>query len=217
MGVIGMSLFFIALLIAGWLPIPGPSLGISEVAEMYQSKTNAIRICGVVMMISAMFTAPFYAVVSIQLRRMEGQARPVMSYAQLCAGAAGMWTFALPGLFFIITAFRPERSVEITHTLNDIAWIMTAMPWPMAAMQALTVAITILKYHEAQPIFPRWVMYFNLWIAILLVPGSLIPFFKTGPFAWNGILTFYIPATVFALWYIIMQLAVFKALKTENG
>lgn len=41
-----------------------------------------------------------------------------------------------------------------------------------------------------QIVFRRWVGYLNIWAALLLAPAVLIYFFKTGPFAWNGILVF---------------------------
>jgi len=215
-GIVAMVLFFIGLIVASWIPVPSPTLTAIEVAEMYQSKTNAIRICGVIVMISTMFGAPFYAAISMQLRRMEGDARPVMSYAQLCAGAAGLIFFILPGLLMVIAAYRPERAIEVTYALNDLVWIITIMPWPLGAMQALIIGITIFKHHSSAPVFPRWLAFFNIWIAVLFIPGSLIPFFKTGPFAWDGILAFWIPATVFGLWYIVMQLQLFKAINTEQ-
>jgi hypothetical protein len=49
------------------------------------------------------------------------------------------------------------------------------------------------------PIFPRWLGYFNLWAALIFTPGSFNVFFKDGPFAWNGVIAFYIPITIWAI------------------
>ena len=52
-----------------------------------------------------------------------------------------------------------------------------------------------------QPVFPRWFGYANLWVVLLLLPGQMIFFFKTGPFAWNGLIAFYLAFIVFAAWF----------------
>jgi hypothetical protein len=37
---------------------------------------------------------------------------------------------------------------------------------------------------------------------LLCLPDQLLFFFKTGPFAWNGLLGFGVPATVSSTWFI---------------
>ena len=62
---------------------------------------------------------------------------------------------------------------------------------------------------------PRWLAYFNLWVAFLFVPGGLILFFKTGPFAWNGVFTFWLPLSIFSLWFIVMFVALRKSIANQ--
>ena len=59
---------------------------------------------------------------------------------------------------------------------------------------------------------PRWVAYFNLWCACLISPAALIEFFKVGPFAYNGIISFWFIYLVFFGWIVIMSVVVLKAL-----
>jgi len=49
--------------------------------------------------------------------------------------------------------------------------------------------------------------------AILFIPGGLIAFFKTGPFAGDGILTFWLPFAVFFGWFVVMFPLFLKAIK----
>lgn len=214
-GVPAIGIFVLGLIVCQFLPVPGPSMSADEVAAMYQDNTVLIRTGAVLVLLSTLFTAPFFAAISIQLRHMEGHERPVMAYTQLAAGSLNIAFFILPALLFIITAFRPDRPPEITQALNDLSWIITILPWPLTAIQAVAVALTILTHHDSNPVLPRWLAYFSLWFAILLIPASLIPYFKTGPFAWNGILAFWIPATLFVFWYPVMQHQLIKAIKSE--
>ena len=41
-----------------------------------------------------------------------------------------------------------------------------------------------------------------IWVLLGQLPGQLLFFFKTGPFAWNGLFAFYLPMTVFFVWFI---------------
>lgn len=215
-GVISMMMFFIGMVVMTFMPPLSPALDVGQVAAIYRDHATAIRAGAVLIIVSSMFAIPFYAVISVQLRRIEGRARPVLSYTQMIAGAANIQFFILPGLLFAVASYRPERMPEITHALNDLAWIITILPWPITCIQALACGFAILRYSEPS-LFPRWVGFFNLWVAVLFVPGSLIPFFKAGPFAWNGLLAFWIPATMFGFWFIIMQLAILKAIAHEES
>jgi len=57
--------------------------------------------------------------------------------------------------------------------------------------------------------------YFNIWVALLFAPGGLITFFKTGPFAWSGLLAFYVAGTVFAAWFFVMVTMLVKAIDQQ--
>jgi hypothetical protein len=57
---------------------------------------------------------------------------------------------------------------------------------------------------STRPLWPRWVGYLNLWIALSGAGGGLAVFFKHGPFAWNGLVGFYIPIAAFTVWIAVM-------------
>ena len=78
------------------------------------------------------------------------------------------------------------------------------------------MGLAIVSDNHERPVFARWLGYFNIWVAILFLPGGLITFFKSGPFAWNGLLAFWLPLTVFFLWYIVMFFALLKAIRQRS-
>jgi hypothetical protein len=41
-------------------------------------------------------------------------------------------------------------------------------------------------------------------VAVLFIPGGLLTFFKTGPFAWSGVFVYWVPLVVFFSWYLVM-------------
>ena len=215
-GLVAMGVFFAGLITMTFFPPLAPSLTPEQVAAIYQAHAFEIRLGALLIVISAMFCGPFDAAIFVQLKRMEG-ARPIGAYGQLASGIANIQFFILPGVLFVLAAFRPDRPIDTLYALNDLAWIVTMLPWTVGAMQCLCIGFTVLTHGSATSVYPRWVGFFNIWIAVGMTTSSVIPFFKTGPFAWNGMVGFWIPATVFGLWMLVMWWVTLKAIDTEEG
>jgi hypothetical protein len=67
------------------------------------------------------------------------------------------------------------------------------------------------------PVYPRWVGYFNIWIALLFIPGAFAFILKTGPFAWNGLLSFWLASGAFFSWLIVMTPLTLKAIDRSDA
>jgi hypothetical protein len=202
------------LLLAGFVPPPSPALDAHQIAAIYRDHAGAIR-CGMVL---ALFGIAGYAalvgVVSVQLHRIEGVGR-LAPYVQLGAGAIGVLTVMFPLMIFATAAFRPERDPALTELLNDLGWLVIIPAFPTFLAQFGAIALGILQDEGARPVFPRWAAYFNLWVGILFVPGGFAYFFRSGPFAWNGLFSFWIAATAFFAWLLVMTWLVLTAIKGE--
>lgn len=81
--------------------------------------------------------------------------------------------------------------------------------------QVVILAFCVFIDRRQVPSFPRWFGYFNIWYAVLGVPGCAIYLFKTGPLAWNGIFAFWIPLTVFCIWWIVTAIMLTQAVDVE--
>ena len=200
---------------AGFLPPHDPTASAADIATIYQQHANGIRLGMIFIMLAGALFAPFVASISAQLRRVENSKTPVLSYTQLSAGTAGILLFIVPALIFTGAAYRPERPADITQALNDLGWICFVMPFVLALIQNLAIGFAIISDRNARPIFPRWLGFFNFWIALLFVPGGLLTFFRTGPLAWNGLLAFWVPACIFGPWFWVMAAYVIKAAKQQ--
>jgi hypothetical protein len=87
----------------------------------------------------------------------------------------------------------------------------------LAALQVAIVGLCILSDQRAEPIYQRWIGFASLWTAVLFVPGALIPYFKHGPFTWRGLVGFWLPATMFFVWYVLMWLSTVRTIKRGNN
>jgi hypothetical protein len=208
------ALFGIGLVaLAQFIPPPTAHDSAAQVVRLYSEHTDRLRAGLVLMMTSAAFFAPWAAGVSVQLKRIEGRFSP-MAYTQLACGAAGVLVVLMPVMVMIVASFRPGRDPQITQTLNDLAWIPFIMVFSPVLVQCLSIAIAVSGNAE-QKVFPRWAAYFNFWCAVLLVPAVLIPFFKRGPFAWQGIFEFWLAAGVFFGWIVVMTVLLFGAVQRQ--
>tara|TARA_B110000211_G_C14092909_1_gene560334 strand:+ start:155 stop:856 length:702 start_codon:yes stop_codon:yes gene_type:complete len=196
--------------IAGFVPAHSPTAGAEEIANIYAQDSVKIRIGMVFVMFGAMMCIPFTGAVASALYRIEG-GLGMLTASQIMAGVANTMLTFYPPLWWIIASFRADRSPELVQLLNDVGWIQLIGGLTPFLPMLLTVGIASLNDKSKNPVFPRWVGFFNFWVFVLVLPGQLLFFFKTGPFAWNGLIAFWLPVFVFCAWFLVM----FKMLRDD--
>jgi hypothetical protein len=193
-------LLFPGIIMTGLLPPIAPTKTAAEVAQFWSTNTGLKR-CGLVILLAAAgLQVPFGALIAARIKQLEGSFSP-LAYAQLIATGLAV---VLPTFVFAAASYRPERNPEITQALNDLGWLPFVMNWPAATIQCLVIGFAIFGYHGPRPIWPRWVAYYNFWSAFLFAAGGLVVLFKTGVFAWNGLLAFWLVAVFFGAWFLVM-------------
>lgn len=185
--------------LANFLPPPSPGLGAAEIAEVYRSNTIGILLGSAFLMLGVSLLMAFFAQWAVMLKRIEGEHTPYMFTQVICAAFVSVLFFT-PAIFWSVAAFRPERAPESILLLNDISWIMLVIPAFPGFVQLMAIGLGILSDRRPEPVLPRWVGFFSLWVAVLFVPACVVAMFKSGPFAWNGVLSFWVPACITGLW-----------------
>jgi hypothetical protein len=197
---------------AGFLPPHLPSAGADEIAAIYQGSVTHIRVGMVFLMIGAMLCIPFTSILAQYVARIEGKPG-ILTYAVVMGGVCNVVLTFYPAIFWLVAAYRPDRSPEIIYMLNDWAWIQliggATIFWPLQ----LGMAIAALCDRSADPVFPRWSGWAALWMFFLLLPDQLLFFFKTGPFAWNGLFGIWIPLGSFGGWFLLASVLMVRAMK----
>lgn len=197
-----------------------PFLAPGDSANIFVDKIVAhlleVRIGAFLMMVAVCLMAPWGAGIAAHMRRREGDF-PVLSYAQLACVAAGTAIAMMMAFFWAIMAFRPtEYPAGLVQYSADLAYFMPLFSWPIFSLWCVAIALGILLDKSAQPIFPRWIAYANLWAALLYVPGGLILYFKTGPFAWDGLIALYLPFVAFFVWINLMAWATIRSIRAGH-
>ncbi|WP_354701659.1 hypothetical protein DSM112329_01985 [Paraconexibacter sp. AEG42_29] len=202
------------LLIAGFLPPRYSSDSAQQIAAYYADNTDRIRIGVVLGFVGWTPWAALTAVIAVQLARMQPY-RPVLAVIQLVTGAAGFIFLTLSTIILLVATFRPERSPEITQALHDLGWFTLFITVPAFSTQALVIGIATLRNDPPVQVYPRWFGYVNIWVAILFVPALMMPFFKSGPFSWQGALVYWLAFIVFFIWILVMFYVIRRAALDE--
>lgn len=213
-GLVMAVLLSVGLNLAGFFPPPPPQLDAAATAEIFSESPNRIRLGSILIMFAAVLYWPFSVAIAMQMRRIEGSAHP-LSTTQLLTASGTAIAIMLPSFLWLTAAYRLRESFEVTQALNDLAWLMFLGAIPPALIQVLALAACVL-FHREQRVFPRWFGFFNLWVAAGFFSGEAVFFFRDGPFAWNGLVSFWLAATVFFTWVVVCWYLLRRAIDTSQ-
>jgi len=208
---------YVLILFGGWALVAGmmlppwsPQRDSAEVAASFQDDTGRIRVGMLLLMLSALFVIFFTAALCHQLRELEG-GTSILTWTAGLGGAALMCLTFYPATFWLVAAYRPDRSPDLTQLMNDLAWLQFI--GGVTIFLALPIATAVASFLDERPtpVFPRWLGYYNLWAMLLVIPDQLLFFFHDGPFAWNGLFGLWIPAVSFGSWFLVMYVVLRRA------
>lgn len=197
-----LMVFFGLFVMAGFFPPPSPGMTGAEVAELWQDDQRLKQTGMILCFMGGTLYATFTLAIGFLLRRCTDDV--IMPITQTVLGVFGTVYFSFNFLILAVAGFRPGGPEDPTQTLHDLGFIMTFSPAAPFFLQYFAIALAILQIPDLKPLIPRWVAYFNVWVAIGLIPPSFIPLFDSGPLAWDGLLGFYIPVVVFGAWFAVM-------------
>lgn len=201
--------------LAGFVPPPSPKDSPEEIAQMFQEDKNRIRIGMITCMFAVTFLGPLAAVITLQMRRIEGK-HSILAFTQLAMGAIFVLEFIYLIFFWQTATYRSDRSPETIQLLNDMSWIPFMGLTSTGMLQTIVFGVAILRDRRSDPVFPRWSGYFMIFVATCYTPGSFCVFFKDGPLAWNGIISFYLVMAAFTAWVLVVPVLLHRAINQQR-
>lgn len=199
-------------LIAGYIPAPPQDWSPEQIAAHYTENNTAIKIG----MVGTLFFAPFYfvwtALASRLIGRMEGP-NGILSNIELVGGALGAIITQLFATCWLAGAFRIEdRTAQEVQLLHDLGWMIFDMAFFTPAVQIISFGVAIILDARQRPLFPRWVGWASCGLALTYTCVVLMPFVSTGPFAWNGLLSYWFALGGFFVWAALAMYYAFGAI-----
>jgi len=190
--------------VGGFFPLQSPSESAAQIAAFFRGNTVAIRLGMVIVMWGAALFIPFTATIADYVAKIEGRSGPLAKTFLLSGYANAMLTF-YPPLIWIANTFRAaERPDDMIFMFNDLAWLQFV--GGLALIMPMFVVIAFVAFNDTSraPVFPRWCGWASVMTFLLFLPDQMLFFFKSGPFAWNGLFAFWVPLAVFCGWFFMM-------------
>jgi hypothetical protein len=217
-GIVMLVLFGVFFMLIGNLVPPlSPTSSARDITQFFIDNKLRVRLGIALTLLGVCVGLPFFAVICLRVRRVEGK-WGVLSMTQVFAGVIAVPGFLFPLMVLAAAAFRPEqRSPEVTQTLNDVFWLMFVGIVGTLVVQALVLTAATFIDRSEPKTFPRWFGYFNVWYALLALPGGAVVIFNDGPLAWNGVFAFWIPLVVFSAWMIAVSVVMLRSISAEEA
>jgi hypothetical protein len=170
------------------IPNPSPALSAPELAARYADNLGQIRLGFIVSMIAVCFYMPWCSYLSARISQIEN-GFPTLANLQLIGGALTVMVVSFSACFWAIAAFRPERNPDLIQFSTDTGWLII---------------------DAGTPLMPNWACYLTIFCGVSFFPASLTGVLTTGPFAWNGVMSYYFPYFCWLCWETVASTYMIK-------
>lgn len=200
------------------VPPPSATLSSAQVAAWYTDHRTDILIGATICGWTGAFMMPILTVLAKQIARVEGGREPIWAWLSLVSGALMSLFLVLPPIIWGAAAFTADRSPDATGALHDLGMLTLVTTDQFYIF--VWVAVSVMCWRPATALvphtpFPRWWGYLSLWITIMFEAGALGFLTRTGPLAWDGLLVFWSPFSLFFVWIVIQCRLLLKALRGQ--
>lgn len=193
------------LILARLAPPVSPLASAPEVAAFFLGKgwVMVLAGAGIIGAIFLMFPASALMVILVngmERRQPIGMMTIMMGFVAL----TNIVVIFYLGVSWIWAAFRPDQNPELVRFAYDFGFLSFFGGIPMFVQMFFIPAYAILvECPKEQALMPRWFGYLCLLSGMVFMPAPLIYFFKSGPFAWDGIINFWIPLADLGIFFSI--------------
>lgn len=184
-------------LLARVTPPPRPDVSTADKVAFFSQNGLTIQLGFVVLLVLLGGAAMTNGLVAYQMKRMSTGS--VLAYGYLAGMSVGALPgFLLVGVCFLTATLRPERDPELIGLLYDLG--MLSYNASLGCFTAAYLVLAIAVLYDRNNIFPKWFAYISVWQIVTEVIASQMVVFYSGPFAWNGSISFWVAVVVFSVW-----------------
>jgi hypothetical protein len=214
MGPVFMAVFIVFWGIMGHnIPPWNADLPAATIAAWFRTEANTIRTG----MVLSMSFAVLYAVWGLAIGRVMTRIVPegsILVDLQVWGAGLTVVPVLVSTSFWLTGAYRPNDLPDnILQMLYDMAWLLIDLAYSTTTVQLLAAGVGFMRDKRVIPLIPKWLAWYGIWVGFMFIAECLMPFFKTGAFARDGILNFWIE---FMIWFVWCPTLTFYILKAIN-
>ena len=208
---------FVALTAIGWLGIAhfwAPAradLGLDATKVWFTETHQWGTIIGCSLFyIAAGILTPGSIAMGIMLAKVEGR-WPLWSITMAMCGVFISLIVFFNACAWIVSAYRDDSDASVIQAFSDWAWFAFLLGWIYLAIEMFATAVVELMDHRPEPMVPRWLTWLTIAGGATLIFAAGPAFFKSGPFAYHGLLAFYLPVVIWGAyitlttWYMLRE------------
>ena len=193
------GLIFVVL--ARVMPPPGADMSTEETVAFYADHRTTIEIGFGILMVAIGGAAIASGLVAYEMTRMS--VNKVFVYAYIVSLSVG----ALPGCLLaaiccLTATFRGDLDPQVTGLLFDITFLsfVGSLGCFVANYSILALAILL----DDNEVFPKWMAYVTIWQVVTELLAAPVFIFRTGPFSWNGVISFWEGTALFGIYMMLL-------------
>jgi len=213
---------FVVLFAFGWgvlgrnIPPYSASLSAEEIAAIYRNHASTLRIGFALGAFATTFLVTWAIGLFRVMLKME-RGGQLLCYAQLIGGVLTALVPMFGCFSWLTAAFRPETEPAIIRMLFDLGWMTIDLGFGVTLVQYVAFGVVALRDKREKPLFPKWLAWLGIWIAVEFVVELIMPYFRSGPFSWSGLIAYWIPFFLPFIWIVAVTVYMYLAANRLNA
>ena len=215
-----IGFFFMWGVLADNFPPMAASTSAQDMWQHYKTLQTEITIGMSVCIVLGSCYMTFGAAVSRVMRRIEGQEGMLANLEMMGATITYCPILVACGIWLTTAMQIDVISPDMAQTAYFLGWMIIDLAYMVTSWQIIAAAIVFLRDKREKKLVPAWVSWWGFVTVASFFPVSLIPFFKTGPFAFHGMFNFWIAFPTWYVWIVSMSIFIIKAvgrIEIEDG
>ncbi len=194
---VGFAIVYVILMaiVAQLLPPPSPAFTPAQLAT-YWAERPGITLGASLVAFFSFLLLTWSAELTVLMWRIEGNA-PFWTIVQAMGGALTGWVFISTPVRLVLAGFRGLEHPVALQSVVDSAWLDLTMTYVVTSVQYWAIGIVGLMDKRSQPLFPKWLCYVAIASGGIWITYSAIPWNRSGPLAWDGLIGLYVAFTAF--------------------
>lgn len=196
--------------LSGMMPPRSPNASSWQILDFMHSRDLLIA-CALLVLTFGL--APLSnAVYLIHVKRMS--VSPVLRYSIMVGAMTGAIVGMLFPMFcFGLGAFRPGYSASTLAMLYDFGYL--AFIGSLGCFCVMWMAFGLAIILDDNGVLPKWLGYYTVWQYVTELMAAPVWISKTGPFAWDGLLTFWFAIALYGSWQVIVYVCIFRSIRNQ--
>ncbi|MBR9909972.1 MAG: hypothetical protein GYB33_06410 [Gammaproteobacteria bacterium] len=214
MGPVFLAAFIFCWGVLGYNIPPLPADWTAEqMATHFRTNYNEVRAGMAGAMLFGVLYLPWTLSITKVMQWINPNKNDMMSILQMWGGGLTVVPLVTSSVFWLTGAYRPEvLDPKTLQMLYDQGWLLIDMFYAITTIPMVAIGVAGLSDQRVNRLFPRWACWYSIWAGLSFLFELLMPFFKTGLFARQGWLNFWVEFLVWFLYILVVTYYVWKAI-----